>query len=178
MAGLTDIKNKLPKMKKPNGYSHSTNVLGVFFALLILLLMILISTSCRPLKEVHHKEATYKEFFKDSTIVINGEVVTAPINEEFLNALQNHFKTNLKDTFVIQSRTGNQELKFYLDALGALQASCESKDREINQLIKVIESFEKSDKEVVLRQNPFNINFWILGIALIILQVLILFKRK
>jgi hypothetical protein len=150
MAGLTDAKNNLPKLKKRNGKTHSTNVLQLLLAVLVGMMFFLMLAGCKANKLVVEKETIYKETFKDTTIYLPGEIVTQHLSDDFLNDLKMRFKSDLKDTIRITSRTGMAELQIFTDQFGQLVAACEAKDREIEALVKTIEKFDShKEKEVI-----------------------------
>ncbi|MCO5253363.1 MAG: hypothetical protein M9892_03240 [Bacteroidetes bacterium] len=149
MAGLMDIKNNMPPLKKKNGITHSTNVLQFVLFLIVLVLIVFFFSGCKPQKAIIERETHYKETFKDTTIYLPGEVVTQPLSADFLKQLENRFKSNLKDTVRIVSRTGETALKYYKDQFGQLITECEAKDKQIDLLLKTIERFEvKSEVKV------------------------------
>jgi hypothetical protein len=172
MAGLMDTKNRLPKMRKPNGASHSTNVMQLIGAILVFAVIAAWFSSCKPVKQVHTVETSYKETFRDTTIYLRGEVVTAPLSSEFLNYIETVFNGDKKDTIRIASRNGNAELQLWKDEItGNIVAACEAKDREIEMLIKQIETLNNSHQETIIEVKEMPL--W--GKVLILFAVIYLF---
>lgn len=119
------------------------------------------------------------ERFKDTSLVIAGESVTAPVMDSaFLTFVVNQLRT--RDTFYMPSSGGQAVFKYYYNTLGVLEAECESKEKMLNFLLKELETERtRNESEVVIQEVKGSPHWgWLLIIgAETMLLLIILFKN-
>lgn len=119
------------------------------------------------------------ERFKDTTVLVSGESVTAPIADSaFLAFIVGQLAT--RDTFYMPSSGGQTTFKYYYNSKGQLEAECASKDRFITFLLKELETERlRSENEVIIQEVKGSPHWgWLLIIgAETMLLLLILFKN-
>lgn len=130
-------------------------------------------SSCKVIHTTKQVKDTTIVRYKDTTIFLKGSSVSASVNDSLMKVLHDLIKKGLKPQ-IIYTSTGSKDvnLKFSLDSLGHLQATCASKDEMIKLLTKEVQRLH-SEKEVKLVPH---IPWWMesLLIALVIINVLLL----
>jgi len=129
-------------------------------------------------EKVTEKSNYYKEYYRDSLIVVPGGSVTTTLDSGAYRMLLKKLAESRGDTVIYQNVSTGVSLRFYQDALGRLTAECNKKDDLINALVKTTES--SSTRSETLTKYKQNIPMIGLGAgAMLLLLVLYqLFKKR
>ena len=159
----------------------SKEIAQVLLALIIMILIVCLS-GCHTIKYSKEHTSSYRETVRDSLVFIPGENVKSSLDSAQLEAIMTYLKAGNKEV-IIPSKSGDLQLKYYLDQFGKLQVECLDKDKTIQLLLKQIEK-EQNSKEIQQVEKIVKIipaRIWILvgvmGTTILILAGILILKQ-
>lgn len=159
----------------------SKEIAQVLLALIVMILIVCLS-GCKTIKSSREHTSSYRETVRDSLVFIPGENVKSSLDNAQLAAIMAYLKAGNKEV-IIPSKTGDLQLKYYLDQFGKLQVECMDKDKTIQLLVKQIEK-EQNSKEIQQVEKIVKIipaRIWILvgvmGSTILILSGILILKQ-
>ena len=151
--------------------------IGVYILLVLGSVFILATfNGCRKVGKTVEIKENVKVTYRDTTIVVPGQIVSAPINYDSLKLVfQQYLNRGLKPQIIYRNTPNSPTiLTIKMDSLGMMRADCETSEQFIKFQQKEIERLKSVKERIVVHVTPSWVKWMLTGLGLGVVGLVLL----